>query len=341
MGDVDLSLDREEVLRKLQRGRNKLRAGKMVTQARKRNRILGEADTEIQDSMKELVEAPTLKPDEPPPPPPPPEEPPPPPPPPKEPPEEPPTSSPLREECRIPMQGEAPKFGLLHVESPDRFSLVADPLGLYPATVLRATTFENDQLQWSGNPRTEGQGHTKLIRAEEVVAWGTYVHVPANFPKVDGWMSLASLYGMPAGHESPIRIEVKGDRLGWQRSTLYGYDIPWQLPTGAHKGKWVGVKVEELLSLKGWVRIWYRVVGAAGGWQRVTFFPGSSKETQTLAMNTIDQVSTPGSQHVKIMQYRKKGMSGFAPTTGYSVYFTGLYVGDEHSSIEAPLTFKG
>jgi Polysaccharide lyase len=210
--------------------------------------------------------------------------------------------------------------------APMAITEVLDPLGS-GETVLKMTVDEEDvaPVTPTDNPRAQALSPDVIENGDEF--WlKTKFLLPQNFPEVDGWMSLVSIYGPPFNSSSPWQIEVIGNHLEWTRNRTYGFDVPWEVPL--RKGVWVTLLTHERFATDGWVEMW--IDG-----QPVTFFPGGGYNpsnhaaTTKLEMQTMDSSNNGGGNSAKIMQYREAGMFD----TG-TVYFGALTLGETRESVE-------
>jgi hypothetical protein len=209
--------------------------------------------------------------------------------------------------------------------APGAIGEVADPLG-GAETDFSFTVKDSDvyPLTPTSDPRAQALSPSFIDPGEEI--WlKTKVMFPANFPKVSGWMSLASIYGPPFNGSSPWSIGTSNDQLRWQRNGTYRYDVPWSMPLV--RGRWITILLHERFASDGWVEMW--VDG-----QRVTFFgsgtynPGNVAPTDRLSMATRDASNNGGANHAKIMQYRQADLFDTA-----TVYFGALQVGTTRSAV--------
>jgi hypothetical protein len=201
--------------------------------------------------------------------------------------------------------------------APGAIADVADPLGSGAAS-LQMTVEEGDvyPVTPTDNPRAQALSPSLIDPGEEI--WlRTRFMLPSDFPSVDGWLSLVSIYGAPFDGSSPWQIGVRGDELLWQRNDSYDYDVPWRMPL--IRGRWVEVLLHERFAGDGWVEMW--IDG------RQVTFPGG---TQRLAMATMDHSNDGGPNHAKIMQYREAGMFDSA-----TVYFGSLLLGRTREAVGA------
>ncbi len=190
-----------------------------------------------------------------------------------------------------------------------------DPAGS-GESAIEMTVDEADvyPLTPTDNPRAQALSPNLIDNGEEF--WlSTKFFLPRDFPTVDGWLSLVSIYGAPYNGSSPWQIEVVGDQLQWMRNDTYGYDVPWRMPVP--KGRWVTVLLHERFASDGFVEMW--IDG-----QPVSFFGN----TPRLQMQTMDSSNDGGANAAKIMQYREAGMFESA-----SVYFGPLKLGTTRESV--------
>jgi hypothetical protein len=200
--------------------------------------------------------------------------------------------------------------------APGAISEVLDPLGSGESTFMM-TVSDNDvyPVTPTENPRAQALS-PPIVQPGDEFWLRTKFMLPADFPRVSGWMSLVSIYGPPFDGSSPWQIGVGDNEIHWQRNGTYGYDVPWQMPLT--KGRWISVLLHERFATDGWVEMW--IDG-----QQVTF-PGGA---QRLDMQTVDSSNDGGANHAKIMQYREAGMFDSA-----TVYFGSLQVGVTRASVE-------
>jgi hypothetical protein len=205
-------------------------------------------------------------------------------------------------------------FALLQ-EAPGAFQEVSDPAGSGEAG-FQVTVNDRDvaPITPTDNPRAQALSPAIIDNGEEF--WlSTKFMIPSNFPTVDGWMSLVSIYGAPFNGSSPWQVEVSGNKLQWMRNGTYRYDVPWSMPLV--KGSWVDVLLHERFAADGWVEMWING-------QQVNFFGREPR----LAMRTMDSSNDAGPNAAKIMQYREAGMFD----TG-SVFFGPLKLGLTRESV--------
>jgi polysaccharide lyase-like protein len=205
-------------------------------------------------------------------------------------------------------------FDLLQA-APGAITEVADPAGSGTSS-FRMNVSDRDvaPVTPTDNPRAQALSPPIIDNGDEF--WlQTKFMLPAEMPKVDGWMSLVSIYGAPFRGSSPWQIEVAGDKLQWMRNDTYDWDVPWSMPLV--KGRWVTVLLHERFASDGWVEMW--VDG-----QPVKFFGSQTR----LSMQTMDSSNNGGANSAKIMQYRERGMFDTA-----SVYFGPLRVGTTRESV--------
>jgi hypothetical protein len=209
--------------------------------------------------------------------------------------------------------------------APGAISEVTDPLGS-GETDFRFTVKNTDvyPLTPTENPRAQALSPSFIDRDEEI--WlKTKIMFPSNFPTVNGWMALTSIYGPPFNGSSPWQIGTSSNELRWQRNGTYGYDVPWSMPLV--RGRWITILLHERFASDGWVEMW--VDG-----NRVSFFqPGTYNpkhlpQTDRLAMATMDSSNNGGANHAKIMQYRQVNLFDSA-----TVYFGPLKVGTTRTSV--------
>jgi len=210
--------------------------------------------------------------------------------------------------------------------APGAITEVLDPLGT-GETVLRYTVDDGDvaPITPTENPRAQLLTPDMFNPGDEL--WlKTKFLVPADFPTVDGWMTLLSLYGSPFNGPSPWHVEIVGDDLHWTRNSTYGFDVPWQMPLP--KGVWVTVLLHERFATDGFVELW--IDG-----QQVTFFAGGTHNpsghlpTTKLEMQTVDRSNNGGPNSVRVAQYRKVGMFETA-----TIYYGKLLIGSTRAAVE-------
>ncbi|HEV7562055.1 MAG TPA: heparin lyase I family protein [Solirubrobacterales bacterium] len=205
-------------------------------------------------------------------------------------------------------------FSLLQ-QAPGAFQEVSDPAGS-GETNFQVTVSDRDvaPVTPTDNPRAQALSPPIIDNGEEF--WlATKFMIPTNFPTVDGWMSLVSIYGAPFNGSSPWQVEVSGNKLQWMRNGSYRYDVPWSMPLV--KGSWVNVLLHERFATDGWVEMWING-------QQVNFFGREPR----LAMQTMDSSNNAGPNAAKIMQYREAGMFDSG-----SVFFGPLKLGLTRESV--------
>ena len=203
--------------------------------------------------------------------------------------------------------------------APGAITEVPDPLGS-GETVFQFTVDEGDvfPITPTENPRAQALS-PDVIEAGDEIWLKTKFMLPQDFPEVNGWMALVSIYGPPFQSSSPWQIGVEGNKFSWMRNGTYHFDVPWEAPL--RKGVWISVLLHERFAADGWVEMW--IDG-----QQVTFFPGKSTAAQRLEMQTMDSSNNDGPNSAKIMQYREAGMF----ETG-TLYFGALTFGDSRESV--------
>lgn len=246
--------------------------------------------------------------------------------------EPPPPEPPGPSEPPPPVPGEEPFFEASRIgdfsrieAAPGAVTEVPDPLGS-GETVLKMTVGDDDvaPVTPTDNPRAQALS-PDLIEPGDEFWLQTKFLIPQDFPTVNGWMSLVSIYGPPFSGSGPWQLEVVGDNLQWMRNRTYGFDVPWQVPL--RKGVWVTLLLHERFASDGFVEMW--IDG-----QQVTFFSGTGPNqgqqpaTTRLQMQTVDGSNDGGPNSAKIMHYREAGMF----ETG-AVYFGPLKLGDTRESV--------
>lgn len=213
------------------------------------------------------------------------------------------------------------------VAEPGTITEVSDPLGS-GEKVIEMNIDDND-IPTSTNPRAQLEGPYNLEKGKEY--WlSTKFLIPKSMPKIEGWMTLAAIYGPPFAGSGPWQIEASYEHLSWQRNEKYGWDVPYEVPL--ERGKWIRLLLHMKLAEeeKGFVEMWING-------KRINFFaPGTSgnwysePETNHLEMDTMDKTDNEGLNNARISQYREKGMiAGNA-----SVYFGPLRVGEERADVD-------
>jgi hypothetical protein len=204
-------------------------------------------------------------------------------------------------------------FSLLQA-APGAITEVPKPAGTGSAIEMNVNNHDVAPITPTENPRAQALSPSIIEPGDEF--WlSTSFYIPPEYPTVNGWMSLVSIYGPPFAGSSPWQIEVVGNELQWMRNGTYHWDVPWQTPLV--KGSWITVLLHERFATDGWVEMW--VNG-----QQVSFF---NRETK-LNMQTMDSSNGAGANSAKIMQYRKVGMFEQA-----AVYFGPLKIGTTRESV--------
>lgn len=214
--------------------------------------------------------------------------------------------------------------------APGAISEVSDPLGS-GETVLQMAVNDEDvyPVTPTENPRAQLLGPDTLAKGDEF--WlATKFLIPEGFPSVPEWLSLVGVYGPPYGGPGPWVLEISNNELAWQRNSTYSYDIPWSVPLV--KGKWTRLLLHMKLgeSGSGFVEMWIDN-------KRITFFnpttspwnPLKVKETNHLAMSTMDASNNEAPNSARISQYRAVGQ--FEEGT---LYFGPLRIGPERADVD-------
>jgi hypothetical protein len=212
--------------------------------------------------------------------------------------------------------------------APNAITETTDPLGS-GESVLKMTVSERDvaPITPTENPRAQALSPS-VVKANSEIWLSTKFMLPTNFPaKVNGWMSLVSIYGAPFNGSSPWQIGISGDKLSWERNNNYKWDVPFEKPL--ERGRWITLLLHERFASDGWVEMWIdgKPVKFFSG---NTYNPGKVAPTERLAMKTMDQSNNGGPNAAKIMQYRKAGMFDTA-----TVYFGALKVGSTRAAVGA------
>lgn len=207
---------------------------------------------------------------------------------------------------------------------------VSDPLGS-GETVLQMTVDDEDvyPVTPTENPRAQLLSPDTLAKGNEF--WlSTKFLIPSAFPSVPEWLALVSVYGAPYDGPGPWVLEVADDELHWQRNGTYSWDIPWSVPLV--KGSWTRVLLHMKLaeSGAGFVEMWIDN-------KRISFFnaatnpynPLKIKETNSLAMSTMDASNNGAANSARISQYRELGQ--FDEGT---LYFGPLRIGPERADVD-------
>jgi hypothetical protein len=176
---------------------------------------------------------------------------------------------------------------------------------------IRLEVHEGDvkPLTPTDNPRAQLLT-PNLIKPGTEFWLATDLYIPQDFPFVEDWLSLISIYGAPFNGSSPWQIEIVGDKLQWMRNAGGRYAVPWSIT--CPKGRWVSVLHHERFASDGWVETWV----------------DGNLVCPKYALATVDASNNGAPNYAKIMHYRAKGQFDQA-----SVYFTGLRLGTTRASV--------
>lgn len=238
--------------------------------------------------------------------------------------------------ANLTVNGDLHEYANLQQRSPDRITVVQDPLG-NNRKVMKITVDDTDTAPYTPTENPRAQALTPSLFTEGKDFWiGSSLMVPDvdELPYTSGdstpWIALGSVYGPPYAGKGPnglgLESAAEATKVYWMMNSTSDMELAWEMTIT--RKTWVDFVQHIMMSQDktvGYREIW---ANTGSGWQRCLL---SGRERRYYA--TLDSSNNGGANHHVLALYYEKGQMPSG-----TLYYADHAVGTSFSAV-APKSY--